>query len=129
MYQVTELKNSIDRFLEEIERSTGQNSVPDGRRSTRRHDWTGHLVVKFMDYDKSSEPLYLTTRRISPVGLDFLWSGQMEIGKKVVIVFDTEDGELEIPGTVMHCTGSVGRNIIGVKFDLDEGCAAGSECQ
>ena len=60
------------------------------------------------------------TSHISPTGLDFRCAGEFEPGQKVIITLGTEDGDLEIYATVMHVTGSVGRNIIGVNFELEE---------
>ena len=37
---------------------------------------------------------------------------------KVLIKFETDEGELEIQSTVIHCTESVGMPLVGVTFDL-----------
>ena len=129
MNQVADIRNWLVRLLKSIEFATGQKQIPDGRRCTWRYEWNSGATVRYMNSYGSFEELHVLTSHISPLGLDFLCSGELESGQKVVISLDTEDGGLEIPATVLHCTTSVGRNIIGVNFDLDQSDPPSSECE
>lgn len=114
-----ETKQSIEHFLEQIELSTGQKQVHDKRRSAWRYQWHGSAIVRCLDSGLPSEPLYVLASHISPIGLEFRCSCTLDPGQKVMITLDSPDGDLEVPATVVHATASIGRNIIGVKFDLE----------
>ena len=129
MYQVTDVRSRLEGLLKRIELCTGQEQLDDGRRSVWRYEWTASATVRCLEGGGSSEPMYVTTSHISPIGLNFRCSSVLETGQKVMVVLDSEDGDLEIPGRVMHSTGSVGRNIIGVKFELEEAAPAEEDDQ
>ena len=114
-----ETKQSILRFLEHIELSTGQIQLPDKRRSAWRYEWHGSAVVRCLDTGVPSEPMYVLASHISPVGLEFRCSCKLDPGQEVMITLDSPEGDLEVPATVVHATASIGRNIIGVKFGLE----------
>ena len=120
MYQVTDVRTRLAGLLKKIELCMGQEQLTDGRRSAWRYEWTASATVRCLEPGEPSEPLYVTTSHISPIGVNFRCSHAFEAGQKVMITLDTEDGDLEMPGRVMHSTCSVGRNVIGVKFDLEE---------
>jgi len=72
--------------------------------------------------DDSSEPLFVTLGHISRDGLDFRSSRRLQPGQKVLVTLETDEGELQIPATVVHSTESVVRFVVGVKFDLQDSC-------
>ena len=119
MAQVAEGRKDVERLLKQIELSTGQAQVPAAKRATRRYAWVASARVELVDSRDSSEPLYITTRSISAEGLDFHSPHAFEPDCKVLIILETDEGELQIPATVMHSTESVGMPITGVRFDLD----------
>ena len=124
MSKVTEIKRHIDRLLEQIERSTNQESRPDARRASFRYAWPAHATVELVDPDNSSEPLFVTLGHISRDGLDFRSSRKLQPDQKVLITLETDEGELQIPATVVHSTESVVKFVVGVKFDLQDSCQA-----
>jgi len=72
-----------------------------------------------MNSDGSLELLYVSVSRVSMLGLEFRCSSELECGEKLMItLLVPEEDDLEIPATVKHSTASVGRNVIGVRFDL-----------
>ena len=119
MPKVAEGRKDIEHLLEQIELSTGQEQVSTAKRATWRYAWTVPARVELVDSRDSSEPLYITTRSISAEGLDFRSPRALERDCKVLIILETDEGELQIPATVMHSTESVGMPITGVHFDLD----------
>ncbi len=119
MPQVAEVTKHIERLLEQIKLSAGQGQVPDAKRAAWRYAWVASARVELVDSGDSSEPLYITIRNISTEGLDFHSPHAFEPDCKVLIILETDEGELQIPATVMHSTESVGMPITGVRFDLD----------
>ena len=117
MPKVAEVRKDIERLLEHIELSTGQKPASEYRRASWRYKWTAPATVKLMDSNDSSEPLYVTTRTIFAHGLDFRSPRMFERDCKVLITIETDEGELQIPATVVHYTESVGMPIVGVIFD------------
>ena len=75
-------------------------------------------TVKLLDSNGSPEPLYVNTRTICAEGLDFHSPHELKHGCKVLMTLETDEGELQIPATVVHLTQSVGMPIVGVRFDL-----------
>ena len=120
MSQVAELTKQIERLLEEIERTTEQAPVSDARRVSFRHVWPGHATVEFVGADNLSEPLFVTVGHISSDNLDFRSSRELEPGEKVLVTLETDQGQLQIPATVSHSTGSVAGFTVGVNFDLED---------
>ena len=112
------MKERIGRLLKQIELSTGQKQIPDTKRSPWRYTWVAPATAEVVGSEDSSEPLYITIRTISAEGLDFRSPCMLEPDTKVLIKFETDEGELEIPSTVIHCTESVGMPLVGVTFDL-----------
>ena len=124
MPKVTEVRKRINRLLEQIERTTGQKPQPDARRASFRYAWPAHATVELVDPDNSSEPLFVTLGHISRDGLDFRSSRKLQSDQKVLVTLETDEGELQIPATVVHSTESVVRFVVGVKFDLQDSCQA-----
>ena len=118
MPNVAEVKKDLERYLEQIELVTGQEQVPIAKRASWRYQWVTPVTVEFVDSKDSSEPLYATTRSISAQGLDFRSPRMLERGSKVLISLETDEGQLQIPATVMHSTESVGMPVTGVTFDF-----------
>ena len=117
MSQVAELTKHIERLLEEIERTTEQTAVSEARRASFRYIWLAPITVKLVDSQSPSEPLLVTLGRISRYGLDFRSSQRLEVDQKVLVGLDTDEGELQIPSTVVHSSESVAGFTVGVKFD------------
>ena len=124
MPKVTEVRKRINCLLEQIESATNQEPQPDARRASFRYAWPVRATVELVDPDNSSEPLFVTLGYISRDGLDFRSSRKLQPDQKLLITLETDEGELQIPATVVHSTESVGRSIIGVKFDLQDSCQA-----
>ena len=120
MPEVPEVTNRIEHLLEQIELATGQEPLSEARRASWRYTWAAHVAIEFVDPNDSSDPLHVTTRTIFAHGLDFRSPRILERGCKVLITLQTDEGELQIPATVMHSTTSVGMPIVGVKFDLEK---------
>ena len=120
MPQVAELTKQIERLLEEIERTTEQTPVSDTRRASFRYVWPGHATVEFVDPDNVSEPLLVTVGHISRDGLDFRSQRRFQVDQKVLITLETNEGQLQIPATVVYSTQSVVKFATGVMFDLED---------
>ena len=118
MSNAEEIKKRLDRLLKQIEFSTGQKQIPDAKRTPWRYTWVVPATAEFVDPKGSSEPLYITTRAISAEGMDFHSPRMLERGSKVLINLQTDEGQLQIPATVIHSTPSVGMPLVGVTFDL-----------
>ena len=118
------VKERITRLLEQIKGSTNQKPQLDTRRTSFRYAWPGHATVEFVETDNPSEPLLVTVGHISRGGVDFRSSRKLESEQEVLITLETDQGQLQIPATVMHTTESVLKFVIGVKFDLHDTCHA-----
>ena len=97
----------IQWLLEQIERRSGQEQIPEIRRAVWRRMWAAPGTVEFVDFKDYSEPVCITTRTISGRGLDFRSSRMPKSGCKLLISLKTDDGALQIPATVVHSTESV----------------------
>ena len=117
MPNVADVKKDIERLLAQIERSSGQKQLSDARRAAWRYMWTVCGTVKVVESNGPSKQLYITTRGISSEGLDFRSPRILELGCKVLITLETDQGQMQIPATVIHSTESVGMPIVGVVFD------------
>ena len=118
MPSAIEVRNRVQWLLEQIERCTGQEQLPEIRRAVWRRMWAARGTVEFVDFKDYSESVYITTRTISAHGLDFRSSRMPKPGCKLLISLETDQGELHVPGTLVHSTQSVGMPITGVLFDL-----------
>ena len=113
-------EKQIEHFLGQIELSSGQKQVSDARRDPWRYRWITSGTVELVGSEESSETMSITTRTISPEGLDFRCPRSLEPGCKVLINLKTDEGDLRIPAIVKHCTESVGMPTVGVIFDLED---------
>jgi len=113
-----ELKERINRLLEQTELATGQEPLSEARRASWRYTLLAPATVEFVDPVDSPKLLYVTTRTITAHSLDFRSPSVLERGQKLLITLDTDEGQLRIPATVVHSTESVGMPIVGVEFDL-----------
>ena len=120
MPQVAELTKQIERLLEEIERSINQKPQNDARRASFRYVWPAHAAVELVDPDNSSGPLFVTLGHISRDGLDFRSPRRFQVDQKVLITLETDEGQLQIPATVVYSTQSVVKFATGVMFDLED---------
>ncbi len=117
MPDVAELAKHIERLLEEIERTTGQTPVSEAKRGSFRYVRLAPATIKLVDSQSPSEPLLVTVANISRDGLDFRSSRRFQLQEKVLISLETDEGELQIPATVVHSTESGVRFVVGVRFD------------
>ena len=118
MPSTIETTESIERLLEQIERSTGQTPEADAKRASWRYEWVVPATVELAD---SPESLFVTIQSISAQGLGFCSPRTFEPGCKLIITIETDEGDdlLRIPATVIHSRESIGMPIVGVSFDLD----------
>ncbi len=121
---MSEVKERLDCLLEQIKGSTNQKPQLATRRTAFRYVWPGHATVELVAPDDSSEPLSVTVGHISRGGLDFRSPRRFHVDQKVLVSLETDQGQLQIPATVMHSTESVLKFIIGVRFDLQDNCQA-----
>ena len=123
MNDIDQTKASLERLLEEIRISSGEQELDEARRRTWRYTWVAPATVEMIkakDSEGSSEPLYVTTHNISGESLDFYSPQALETDSKVVVTLETQEGELSIPATVVHSISSVGKPLVAVRFDFDE---------
>jgi len=111
-----ETQSQMKRLVDQLQSGSGQAKGSEWRRT----EWRLSIAIPgAVGADGAqTEPLYVTTRDISVGGTGFLSFHPLKLNLKVVVLLDTELGEIEIPATVVHCTGSVGAYKIGVRFDL-----------
>lgn len=127
---MTAMREQIDSLLDQIEQPLHAGAQTDGRRDSFRYVWPGHATVQLVGSNGSSEPLLVTVGHISRNSLDFRSSQRFKIDQKLLIILETDQGQLQIPATVMHTTESVLKFVIGVKFDLLDDCQADdNNCQ
>ena len=127
---MTAMREQIDSLLNQIEQSLHAGTQTDGRRTSFRYVWPGHATIQLLDSNGSSEPLLVTVAHISRNSLDFRSPQRFKIDQKLLVTLETDQGQLQIPATVIHTTESVLKFIIGVKFDLPDKCqTADNDCQ
>ena len=119
---MTEIRERLDRLLEQVASATNQEPQIDARRASFRYAWPAHATVELVETNNSSEPLLVTVGHISQDGVDFRSSRKLESEQKVLITLETNQGQLQIPATVVHSTQSVVKFVVGVKFDLQDNC-------
>lgn len=120
MPKTTEKKHEINNLMEQIEASATQEPQEDARRGSFRYAWPVQATIELVDADDSSEPLFVTVGHISRDGSDFRSARKLESGQNVLVTLETDQGQLQIPATVVHSTQSVVKFIIGVKFNLQD---------
>ena len=74
--------------------------------------------MKLVGSQSPSELLLVTLGQISRDGLEFRSSQRLKVDQKVLVGLETDEGELQVPATVVHSTESGVRFIVGVRFDL-----------
>ncbi len=117
---VVETKSQMRRLVDQLRVSCEQPEPSGDRREKWRLMFATLGVVEVEENAAVNDPIYITTRDISPEGLGFLTQKKLEPGRKLILNVETDIGDVEVPGTVVHCTGTVGMFKIGVKFDLIE---------
>jgi len=118
-----QIKAGLEKLLKYIEESTRQEPQDDTRRQQWRYSWPAPATVKLADASEpaeSSDILYITLHNISAENVDFYSPRELEIDSKVTIILETEDGQLCVPGTVLHSISSVSKPLVAVRFELDE---------
>lgn len=119
MPDLPEVRSRIAGLLEQIELSTGQQPASEYRRASWRYTWAVPATVECVDRREPSEPVLVTTSGISVDGMSFRSRCRLKCDCKVMITLQVEEGPLEIPATVVHCTESLVGYLVGVAFDLD----------
>jgi c-di-GMP-binding flagellar brake protein YcgR len=118
---VVETKSQIGRLIEQLRSITDQVDRTDERRRARwRLVYAVSGTIDIDDPSLEKTPIYITTRDISLDGIGFLSHEEIPAGQKITLYLDTDLGQVEIVGIVVHCTPTVGMYKIGVKFDLLE---------
>ena len=118
---IVETQSQMQTLIEQLRCFTDQEERTDeSRRRSWRLMYAAHGVIDYSESesDSNNEPIYITTRDISPTGLGFLTKQELQIGQKLIIFLDTDFGQVEITCHVVHCTPTIGMYKTGVKFDL-----------
>ena len=114
------LKDQLQRLLRHIKFHTGQREKSEWRRDNFRFLWQVPAQVELLDSNEISEPVNVLTGTISASGIDFRSYRSLKRGQKVLITVETDDGHVQIRGTVMHSTDLFSKDKVGVKFDLED---------
>jgi hypothetical protein len=117
---VVETKSQMRRLVEQLRAISQEPERSDDRRGRWRLMFATLGVIEVEENAGSNDPVYITTRDISDDGLGFLTRNKLDPGQKLLMNMETDLGDVEVPATVVHCTGTVGMFKIGVKFDLIE---------
>jgi hypothetical protein len=115
---VVETKDQMYKMMDQLREYYPQSILPEHRREEFRLVMALPARVELLERKGVGDPIYVTTSDISTEGMGFLSPKKLEIHQKVVMNIETDIGEVEVAATVVHCTGTVGMNKIGVKFDL-----------
>lgn len=116
---VVRTKKQMQEILRQIHaESEDMAARTDGRRQAFRATFGAMGSITCTSHGKPNEEIYISTRDISEMGLGFLTKADMRAGQTVVVTLDTDHGTIEIPGTVVHCTTTLGGKKVGVRFDL-----------
>ena len=114
------LKDQLQRLLRRIKFYTGQREKSEWRRDNFRFIWQVPAQVELLDSDEITEPIDVWTGTISASGIDFRSPCNLKRGQKVLITIETDDGHMQISGTVVYSTNLFSKDKIGVKFDLED---------
>lgn len=116
---IVETKSQMQRLIEQLRSFTEQTERTDeSRRGRWRLIYAAPGMIDFGDSPAIKEPVYITTRDISCDGVGFLSHEELEIGRRLTVFLDTDLGQVEITGIIVHCTPTVGMYKIGIQFDL-----------
>lgn len=116
---VVKTREQMEYVIEQIKQTTESSDIPDKRRANWRLMYGMQGTVMEEDQVNGTDPIYVTTRDISVEGLGFLTSHKLERGQHLVITIDTEFGDLEVTGQVVHSTRTIGGFKVGVRFDIE----------
>jgi hypothetical protein len=111
-----ETQEQMEQLMEQLQLSTPQTEHVEEKRNHCRITYHTPGTVKLKDGSVNSEPINIYDITID--GLGFLSSRRFMVGQKFIINIATGNGEIEIPATGLHCTGTFGIFMIGVKFDF-----------
>lgn len=117
---VVETKGQMRKLMDQLWDVYPQSIFPEHRRSQFRLVMALPARVEVVETKSTQDPIYVTTCDVSADGAGFLSPRGLKPNQKIMLNIETDIGEVEIYGTVIHCTGTVGMNKIGVKFDLFE---------
>jgi c-di-GMP-binding flagellar brake protein YcgR len=118
---IVETKSQMQQLIDQLSSLTDQTPRTDeSRRGRWRLMYAAPGMIDLGDSLSTKEPVYITTRDISPDGMGFLSREELPNGQKLTLYLDTDLGQVEITGVVVHCTPTVGMYKIGIQFDLFE---------
>ncbi len=112
-----ETTTQMQKFIDELYNLTNQEESSEIKRKQWRMTYVTDGQVN-VDSKQSCEPVYITTKDISVSGLGFMTKQKFQRDQKLIIRIETDSGEVELEGTVVHCTPSVGMYKVGVKLNL-----------
>jgi hypothetical protein len=115
---LVETKEQMERVVEQLKSSPLQNALPERRRNRWWMTYHTPGTVEMGDGSGNLQPIYMAIHDISMEGLGFLSHKPLISGQKLVINLETDNGEIEVCDTVVHCTETLGKFKIGVKFDF-----------
>ncbi len=120
MPSAIEVRNLVQSLLGHIKNCTGLKEKSEWRRASFRFIWSAPAKVDLFDHNDFSDPLYVRTGTVSAHGMDFLSPRGLKRGQRVLITLEADNGEVQIPATVVHSTDWFGcKEKVGVKFDLE----------
>ncbi len=112
-----ETTSQMQKFIDELYALTNQKGASEIKRKQWRLVYVTDGKVN-VDSQKCCEPIYITTKDISVSGLGFMTKQKFQRDQKLIIRIETDSGEVELEGNVVHCTPSVGMYKVGVKLKL-----------
>jgi len=116
-----ETRSQMERVVKQMKKAAKAVEKSEWRRKHWRLNVDVPGTVEMQENPKTADPLTITTRNISEEGLGF-WSDQpIPKGCKILATIETDQGTVEVRGSITHCTGIIGRFMVGVLFDLIEG--------
>ena len=114
------IKDQLQRLLRRVKFHGGQQDKSEWRRDNYRYILQVPAQVQILDPNEDPEPIDVLAGTISASGIDFRSPRALERGQKVLITLETNDGPVQVCGTVVHSTDMISRHKVGVKLDLEE---------
>ena len=112
-------KDQLQRLLRRVKFCSGQQDKSEWRRDNYRFILQVPAQVQILDPNEDQEPIDVLAGTISANGIDFRSPRALERGQKVLITLETNDGPVQVCGTVVHSTDMISRHKVGVKLDLE----------
>lgn len=115
---VVETKSHLAKLVEQLQAGPPAEEGPGARRKHWRLKFATPGSLAGDPSLATNEPVYMTTHDISAGGVGFLCRNELEPGQRLVLLIETDIGDVEVPGIVRHCTATVGMYKVGIEFDL-----------